>query len=217
MVGPSGCGKTTISNLILRLYNPSDGQILIDACEVSNVEAKSFFAQIAAVLQEPYLWNDTVENNIRYGKEDSDIKEIKDAARVACIDDFINGLPRQYNTIIGENACKISEGQKQRIAIARAVIKGPKILILDEALSSVDAQIEGKIIDNIRAFLPQSTLVVISHRLSTIKKMDLVYFLIGAKKIEVGTSEALLNMDIGYRNYLAHQLEEEKALTHPAA
>lgn len=191
LVGPSGCGKTTIINLLLRLYKLNEGGIFIDGYNINDVKAKSFYEQIGVALQEPYLWNDTIENNIRYGKKEAGFKEVQTAARVACIDEFINSLPDGYNTIIGENACKISEGQKQRIAIARAVIKRPKILILDEALSSVDSEIEGRIIDNIRDSLPDSTLIVISHRASAIKRTDQICLIEGPDKIDIGRHEKL--------------------------
>lgn len=184
LVGPSGCGKTTVVNLILRLYQPLKGEIIIDGYNINSIKSKSLYGQIAVCLQDPYLWNDTITNNIKYAREDADFKEVKEAARIACIDDFIDSLPKGYNTIIGENACKISEGQKQRIAIARALIKRPKILILDEALASVDTQTEEKIIDNIRDFLKNSTLVIISHRPSTISRLDLIYPLAGQLKEE---------------------------------
>ncbi len=210
LVGPSGCGKTTVINLILRLYNLFNGQILIDGHDTRQVKSKSLYAQIGVVLQEPYLWNDTIENNIRYGKEKADFKEVREAAGIACIDDFIDSLAQGYNTVIGENACKISEGQKQRIAIARAVIKRPKILILDEALSSVDAQIEARIIDNMMASLRDVTIIIVSHRFSAIKRTDLVFFLTSPDKIDVGTHEELLRNNIQYQNYLNHQLRVEK-------
>jgi ABC-type multidrug transport system fused ATPase/permease subunit len=207
LVGKSGCGKTTLINLLLRLHKPIRGEILIDGCNIDNVKSKSFYAQIGAVLQEPWLWNDTIENNIRYGKEEANFKEVQEVARIACIDDFINNLPDAYQTVIGENASKISEGQKQRLAIARAVIKKPKILILDEAFSSIDGALEAAIIDNIRGTLKDSTIIVISHRVSTISNMDLVYFLSGSGKIIKGTHEDLLQNNAQYPNYLAHQLK----------
>ena len=210
LVGPSGCGKTTILNLILRLYKPLSGQIIIDGGNINLIKSKSLYAQIGVVLQEPYLWNDTIENNIRYGKEKADFKEVKEAAGIACIDDFIDTLAQGYNAVIGENACKISEGQKQRIAIARAVIKRPKILILDEALSSVDAQIEARIIDNMMVSLRDTTIIIVSHRFSAIKRTDLVFFLNSPDKIDMGTHEELLRDNLQYQNYLAHQLKEEK-------
>lgn len=207
LVGPSGCGKTTVINLILRLYKPLAGEIIIDGSDINLMKSKSFYGQIGAALQEPFLWNDTIENNIGYGKDHATFREIQEASRIARIDDFINTLPAGYKTIIGENACKISEGQKQRLAIARAVIKKPKILILDEAFSSIDSELESEIIDNIRSLLKDSTIIVISHRLSTISKMDSVYFLFGPDKIETDTHEKLLLNSARYPGYLAHQLQ----------
>ncbi|MDD5155013.1 MAG: ABC transporter ATP-binding protein [Candidatus Omnitrophica bacterium] len=207
LVGPSGCGKTTIVNLILRLFNPLKGQILIDGADIKLIKSGSFYTQIGAVLQEPFLWDDTIENNIRYGRQEAVFEEIRQAAQVACIDDFINSLPDGYKMIIGENACKISEGQKQRIAIARAIIKRPKLLILDEALSSIDSELEADIIANIRNMFKASTIIVISHRLSTISQTDSVYFLSASDKIETDTHESLLRNNSQYPAYLAHQLQ----------
>ncbi len=212
LAGPSGCGKTTVVNLLLRLYAPMRGEILIDGYRIADIKSKSLYGQIGVVLQEPFLWNDSVENNIRYGRQDASIKEVMEAARVACIDGFIDSLPDGYKTVVGENACKISEGQKQRIAIARSVIKRPKILILDEALSCVDAMVEGRIIENIKNSLRGSTLILISHRLSAIAKMDLVYFLTSPGKIDIASHEGLLRGNIHYQDYLAHQLGEENLL-----
>jgi ATP-binding cassette subfamily B protein len=202
LVGPSGCGKSTIINLILRLYNLTSGAVLIDGRDVRSVKSKSLYAQIGVALQEPYLWNDTIENNIRYGNFGVTAAEIAKVAEVTCIDELINSLKEGYRAVIGENACKISEGQKQRIAIARAVIKKPKILILDEALSSVDMNTEAKIINNVKDFLKETTLVIVSHRISAIKKMDLVYFLAGPGEMLIG-SHAELMRNVIYQRYLA--------------
>ena len=203
LTGPSGCGKTTIANLILRLYKPLSGQILIDGVDINKISARSLYSQIGVVLQEPYLWNDTIENNIRYGKENASFEEISEAARIACIDVFINSLPEKYKTVIGENACKISEGQKQCIAIARAIVKKPKILILDEALSSVDSEHEERIMNNIKKTLSNSTIIIISHRLSAIQKIGFVYFLEDSGKIDIGTHDELLQRNAKYKDYLA--------------
>jgi ABC-type multidrug transport system fused ATPase/permease subunit len=183
------------------------GEILIDGHNIEHIKSKSLYQQVGVAIQEPYLWDETIETNIKYGKEDARLNEIYKAAQIACIDDFVNSLPEKYNTVIGENACKISEGQKQRIAIARAVIRRPKILILDEALSSVDIETEEKIISNIKAELYNTTLIVISHHLSTIKKMNLVYFLDGYDKINIDTHKGLIDKSLRYQNYLAHQLK----------
>jgi ABC-type multidrug transport system fused ATPase/permease subunit len=174
----------------------------MDGYDVRNVKSKSLYAQIGVALQEPYLWNDTIENNIRYGNFGVTSAEIAKVAEVTCIDELINSLKEGYRAVIGENACKISEGQKQRIAIARAVIKMPKILILDEALSSVDMNTEAKIINNVKDFLKETTLVIVSHRISAIKKMDLVYFLAGPGEMLIG-SHAELMRNVIYQGYLA--------------
>lgn len=202
IMGASGCGKTTAVNLILRLYKPLKGKIFIDGVDISLIKPDSLYEQIGFALQESYLWNDTIENNIRYGKEKASFKEIEEAARIACIDAFIDSLPDGYQTVLGESACRISEGQKQRIAIARAVIKKPKILILDEALSSVDAELEQKIISNIKDKFENSTVIVISHRISTIRQMKIVYFLSGPAKIEIGMHDELLQSNSRYRSYI---------------
>lgn len=206
IVGASGCGKTTTINLILRLYKPLKGEILIDGFNIDSIKSKPFYKQIGFVPQEPYLWNDTIENNIKYGKEDASPEEVREAASIARIDTFINSLADGYNTVIGENACKISEGQKQRIAIARSVVKRPKILILDEALSSVDLELETRIIANIKSELKDSTIIVISHRLPTMNTMDVVYFFASGSKIDMGTHEELLRRNTQYQNYLAHEI-----------
>jgi ATP-binding cassette subfamily B protein len=207
LVGHSGCGKSTLVNLLLRLYKPHKGRIFIDAEDIIRIKAVSFYRQIGVALQEPWLWNDTIENNIRYGCQEASFEEIKEAARISCVDDFIIGLPQGYDTVIGENACRISQGQKQRIALARAVIKKPRVLILDEALSCVDAQTEDRIINNLKKIFTDTTLIIISHRLSTIKKMDLIYFLAGPDKIDINTHQGLLDNNIKYRNYLATQTD----------
>jgi ATP-binding cassette subfamily B protein len=210
LAGPSGCGKSTIINLILRLYELAGGAILIDGHDVGRVKPRSLYAQIGVALQEPYLWNDTIENNIRYGDFGVAFDEIARVAEVACIDEVISNLKDGFRTVIGENACKISEGQKQRIAIARAVIKKPKILMLDEALSSVDVQTEEKIIANIKDFLRETTLIVVSHRISAIKKMDLAYFLAAPQEMLIGTHAELLGRVI-YQNYLVSLPQETAA------
>jgi len=208
LVGPSGSGKTTIINLLLRLYRLFDGEIFIDERNIYDIKSGSFYSQTGAALQDAYLWNDTLENNIKYTQKDAGEEEVKEAARIASIDTFIEKLPGGYKTVMGENASKISEGQKQRISIARAVIKKPKILILDEALSSVDGETENRIIDNIRESLRGSTVIIISHRISTIKKMDTVYFLSGPGNIVAGKHDELVKSNLSYQKYLAHQLEK---------
>ncbi|MFH0732133.1 MAG: ABC transporter ATP-binding protein [Candidatus Omnitrophota bacterium] len=176
LTGPSGCGKTTLLNLLLRLYEPWRGEIFIDGHELKDFRIGSLREQTGIALQEPFLWDSTVKDNILYGNENATIDELIEASKIAQAHDFILGLPQQYDTQIGEMACKISEGQKQRIAIARAVIKKPKILILDEAMASIDSETEGKIVENLKNNLKNSTIIVISHNSATLRKMDSVYF-----------------------------------------
>ncbi len=176
LVGPSGCGKTTLLNLLVRLYEPWEGKIIIDTWNIRKLKLHSLRKQVGFALQEPFLWNRSIENNIKYGKEEASKEEILAAARLTGIDDFARDFPQGYETIIGEDASKISEGQKQRIAIARALLKNPKILILDEALSSIDSAGEEKIISGIKERHKDLTLITVSHRLSTVMSADLAYY-----------------------------------------
>jgi ATP-binding cassette subfamily B protein len=209
VVGHSGCGKTTIVNLILRLYDVNRGVILLDDYDIRDLRFKSIYNSIAVSLQEPFLFNDSVKDNIGYYQEQT-MDEIIHAARVACAHDFILQLPDGYETVVGENACKISQGQKQRIAIARAIIRRPKILILDEAMSSLDSETEDKIIGNIKSEFIDSTMIVVSHRFSTASKMDLVYFLESPLNMEFGTHQELLNKNLRYRQLFASQIESDE-------
>lgn len=203
--GPSGCGKTTILNLILRLYDSYRGEIIIDGFDIRGVKLGPLLEQTGMVLQEPFLWNDTIENNIRYGKLNANETEIVEAARVCGIDDFVKQLPDKYKTVIGENACKLSEGQKQKIAIARALIKKPKILILDEAMASMDSESEEKIIANIRQIPEISTVIFVSHRLSTVKMADKVYYLRDSGEMIVLNPEEMLRENQHFRDLFAAQ------------
>lgn len=207
LVGPSGCGKTTLLTLILRLYEPENGSILIDEMDIRDIKISSLKSCIGVALEEPFLWNDTIASNILYGAPDAGEEEMIKAAQVAEAHSFILELPDKYYSILGEGASRISEGQKQRIAIARAVIGRPKILLLDEAMSSLDSEIEDKIVDNIKNEFRNSTVIVVSHRLSTVRKMDMIYFLEAYNKISIGTHSELLAQD-RYRELFASQVEE---------
>jgi ATP-binding cassette subfamily B protein len=207
LVGPSGCGKTTILNLILRLYDPWQGEILIEGRDIKDLDPCSLRGQIGVALQEPFLWNDNVENNIKYAKEDATKEEIMGVAELAGVDEFIRALPQGYDTIIGENACKISEGQKQKIAIARALIKRPKILILDEAMSSMDSLSEEAIIAKIKA-MDIPLVIVVSHRFSTIMACDLAYFLKSPNVLVVDKPTQALEKDRTFYNLFSAQIKE---------
>lgn len=208
LVGASGCGKTTILNLILRLYQPWRGEIFIEGRNIKDLELSSLRAQIGIALQEPFLWNDTIENNIKYAMPDAKEEEIIKVATIAGVDGFIKDLPSGYQAIIGENACKLSEGQKQKIAIARAFVRKPKILILDEAMSSMDSQGEKRIIAQIKQSLEIPTVVIVSHRLSTVLSCDLVYFFKSPDKMVIDKPSAFIERDKAFYDLFASQIKE---------
>lgn len=202
LTGSSGKGKTTFLNLTARLFPIETGSIFLDGKNISDIKAASLYEQLGVVTQEPYLWDDTVENNIRFSKPYATFEEVRRAAAMACADTFIEELPERWQTVVGENACRISEGQKQRIAIARALLLQPRILFLDEALSSVDQEIEARILNNIRAMGGKRTVVIISHRLSTIQNTDEVYFIADSQQWYHGSHNELLHNVEAYRTYM---------------
>ncbi|TAN58892.1 ABC transporter ATP-binding protein [bacterium] len=207
LVGPSGCGKTTILNLVLRLEQPWRGGIFIDGYNTAGLDASSLRNQIGIALQNPFLWNDTVENNIKYARAKAGDEEIAQAASITAVDDFVRDLPCGYKTIIGESGCKLSEGQKQRIALARALIKRPKILLLDEAMSSLDSASEEGIVRELRK-LPINIVIAVSHRLSTVMACDLVYFLKSPQKVIVNSPQRLLEEDRDFYDLFAGQIKD---------
>lgn len=215
LVGHSGCGKTTLLNLILRLYEPQSGKLLISGYDIQDLKMDCLRDQIGVALQEPFLWNDTIENNMRYGNPNASFSQIIEVAKLVGMDSFIKILPNGYRTILGENAALISQGQKQRIAIARAIIKNPAIIILDEAMSSLDSESEDMIIDNLKEKFKSSTIIIVSHRLSTAKRMDLLYFLEAPEKIDIGSHEELLIRNPKYRELFASQIETERNPIYP--
>lgn len=191
-VGPSGSGKTTLTKLIPRFYDPTKGGIFIDGYNIREVKLHSLRRQMAMVLQEPFLFNDTVKANIAYARSDALDKEIEEAARAANAHDFIIELPKGYDSLIGERGVKLSGGQKQRIAIARAILANPRILILDEATSSVDTETEQLIQNAIYRLVKNRTTFVIAHRLSTILHADVIVALEKGRIVEAGLHHELL-------------------------
>lgn len=211
LVGPSGCGKTTILNLLLRLYEPRGGGIFIGGLNIKDMDLLSLRSRVGLVLQEPFLWNDSVENNIRYGcAGKAAFTEMERASMTAGAQDFILGLPQGYNTIIGENGCKISEGQKQRVAIARALINRPKILLLDEAMSSMDTLSEEKIIANIRKISDLRTVIIVTHRLSAVMACDRVYFLKKPDTMVVEKPGTLIHNDKEFYDLFSAQISKPR-------
>ena len=192
LVGPSGAGKTTITYLIPRLYDPTAGRIMIDGHDLRDVTLTSLASQIGMVTQETYLFNDTIRANLLYGKLDATLAEIEEASRAANIHDFIMGLPLQYQTIVGERGYRLSGGEKQRLALGRVILKNPRILVLDEATSSLDSQSEALIQEALGRVMVGRTNIVIAHRLSTILAADLILVLDYGHIVERGTHSELL-------------------------
>ncbi|MFB3048532.1 MAG: ABC transporter ATP-binding protein [Acidimicrobiia bacterium] len=191
LVGPSGAGKTTTTYLVPRLYDASEGMVSIDGHDVRTLSFDTVAAAVGVVTQEPYLFHDTIANNIRYARPEATDDEIRDAARIANIDEFIMGLPLKYDTRVGERGYRLSGGEKQRVAIARVLLKDPRILILDEATSHLDAANEALIQEALKRVMEGRTSLVIAHRLSTILAADEIFVIDQGEVVESGTHEEL--------------------------
>ena len=192
IVGHSGVGKSTLINLVMRLYDATSGQVLIDGTDVRNISQNSLRSQVGVVLQETYLFSGTVLDNIRYAKPDASFEEIVNAAKTANCHDFITRMPDGYNTVVGERGYNLSGGERQRIAIARAILHDPKILILDEATASLDTQTEKQIQDALDRLIKGRTTIAIAHRLSTLANADRLIVLKKGRVAEIGTHTELL-------------------------
>ena len=205
LVGPSGGGKSTLANLIPRFYDPDTGEILIDYKSLKEYDYKTVRGQMGIVTQESILFNDTILNNIAFGLDDVDEKEVINAAKIANAHDFIIQEPEGYQRIVGERGSKLSGGQRQRITIARALLKNPAILILDEATSALDSESEKLVQEAINNLMKSRTSVVIAHRLSTIQNADEILVIDEGKIIERGTHTELVNHEGIYHKLTAMQ------------
>jgi len=208
LVGPSGGGKTTLINLLTRFYDVTGGRILIDGVDLRKLESGSYREQVGIVLQEPYLFHGSVLENIRYGAPDASFDEVIAAARVANAHDFVSRLPHGYDTVVGERGHTLSGGERQRVSIARAVLKNPRILILDEATSSVDTETERKIQEAMDRLVAGRTVFAIAHRLSTLRKADRLLVIEDGNLVEHGTHAELLANPNGIYTKL-HRLQQE--------
>ena len=192
LVGPSGAGKTTLTYLIPRLYDPTDGRVCLDGHDLRDVTLESLTANVGMVTQETHLFHDTIRTNLLYARPDATHAQIEAAARAANIHDFISGLPDGYDTVVGERGYRLSGGEKQRLAIARVILKDPRILVLDEATSHLDSQSEALIQDALEKIMANRTSIVIAHRLSTILAADLILVIDRGQIVERGTHEELI-------------------------
>ena len=192
LVGPSGAGKTTASYLLPRLYDPTAGRILIDGIDIKEMSLKTLAGNIGMVTQETFLFYDTIRSNLLYANPDATEEELAAAARVANIDEFIEGLPDRYDTVVGERGYRLSGGERQRIAIARVVLRDPRILVLDEATSSLDSLSEDLIQQAMKQVMQDRTSLVIAHRLSTILAADKILVFDQGRLVQQGSHSALL-------------------------
>ena len=205
LVGPSGAGKTTLTYLIPRLYDPTDGRILMDGNDLREISLDSLIAQIGMVTQETYLFHDTILTNLMYARPDATQTEVEEAAKAANIHAFISDLPDRYNTIVGERGYRLSGGEKQRIALARVILKDPRILVLDEATSSLDSESEALIQDALKRVMAGRTSIVIAHRLSTILAADQILVFNQGRIVEKGMHSELITRKGLYSNLYEKQ------------
>ncbi len=191
LVGPSGAGKSTIIGLIAAFYSPASGRVLVDGIDLTQVRLDSYRTQLGVVLQETFLFDGTIRDNVSFAKPHASEEEILAACRIARVDEFAESFEKKYDTVVGERGVKLSGGQKQRVSIARAILADPRILILDEATSSLDSESEALIQEGLRYLMRGRTTFVIAHRLSTIRRADQILVVEAGRIIERGTHASL--------------------------
>ena len=209
LVGSSGSGKSTLISLVMAFNRPLKGTILVDGKDLNDIPLRDYREQLASVLQENFLFDGTIADNIGYARPGSTLDEIKHAARVAHCEEFILKFPEGYDTIVGERGIKLSGGQRQRVSIARAILAQPRVLILDEATSSLDSESEEMIQDGLKQLRSGRTTFVIAHRLSTIRSADQILVMEGGEIVERGSHEELLARDGRYRQLYDKQYKLE--------
>jgi subfamily B ATP-binding cassette protein MsbA len=208
LVGHSGSGKSTILNLIPRFYDAKSGDIIIDDQTIYDSTIESLRSEISMVSQETTLFDDTIKNNIKYGRQEATDEEVFKVANLSFCDEFINNLPNKFDTLIGENGVRLSGGEKQRLSIARAMLKKSSIILLDEATSSLDSETESKIQDALNILTKNKTTIVIAHRLSTILNSNNIYVIDRGKIVDNGNHKALMEKSDLYKNFYEKQIQK---------
>jgi ABC-type multidrug transport system fused ATPase/permease subunit len=205
LVGHSGAGKSTVASLLNRFYDVTGGRILVDGIDMNDLDVRWWRSQIGLVLQENLMFNDSVLENIRYARPSATLEEVKLAAKRASADEFIERLPKKYDSEIGERGVKLSGGERQRLAIARAILKDPKIVILDEATSALDSMTERKVQEGIKELIAGRTAIIIAHRLSTVRSVDRIAVMENGSLVAMAPHDELLKTNALYRNMVELQ------------
>ena len=208
LVGHSGSGKSTILNLIPRFYDIQSGVIMIDGQSIYKSTIKSIRKEISMVSQETTLFDDTIKNNIKYAREDADDEEVYKVAKLSFCEEFINKLPNKFETLIGENGVRLSGGEKQRLSIARAMLKKSSIILLDEATSSLDSETESKIQEALKILTKDKTTIVIAHRLSTILNSNNIYVIDSGNVVDSGQHDQLIAKSALYKKFYEKQIQK---------
>ena len=207
-VGKSGSGKTTIFALINKMYNVDNNMIFIDDYDINSLDEASIRNNISLVMQNPYIFNMSIKDNLRIINKSASDKKIKEVCKIACIHDFIMSLPNKYDTVVGEGGVVLSGGQRQRLAIARALLRQTKIILFDEATSALDNETQSLIQKSINNMKGNYTMLIIAHRLSTIINSDKIYFIDNGKVIDEGTHEELLQKNKEYKNLYEMEIKK---------
>jgi len=205
LVGPSGAGKSTIIGLIAAFYTPTQGRVIVDDMDLATVRLRTYRTQLGVVLQDTFLFDGTIRENVAFARPEASEEEILEACRIARVDEFAEGFEKKYDTVVGERGVKLSGGQKQRVSIARAILADPRILILDEATSSLDSESEALIQEGLRYLMRGRTTFVIAHRLSTIRRADQILVVEAGRIIERGTHESLYQLGGRYYDLYTRQ------------
>ncbi len=205
LVGPSGAGKSTLINLVMAFHRPQQGHLLVDGSDLTTLRLHDYRRQLGVVMQDNFLFDGSIRENIAYARPDATDEDVRNAARIAHCDEFVNRFEKGYDTIVGERGVKLSGGQRQRVAIARAIIADPHVLLLDEATSSLDSESEALIQDGLRALRSGRTTFVIAHRLSTIRSADQILVMDGGRIVERGSHAELLHHGGLYRRLYERQ------------